>query len=308
MFNMNQIGRRIAEARKARNMTQMALADAMGVSFQAVSNWERGQSMPDIAKLPELAELLGLSIDALLSGEKAAGLVEHIIGGDAETYIKEEALPLEAVAEVAPLLPPRQTESFSETVLSREDAPLRAEDLAGIAPFVDDDFLDKWALRVVDIEDLGAIVSLAPYLSEDTLDALVDKCTADKIDLKGLVALAPFLEEDTLDRLAERLTADKIDVGALTALAPFLEEDTLGGLAERLTADKIDVGALTALAPFLTEDALDGLAERLMAADGKPNDLAALAPFLSEDTLHALAEQWIKAHGFKGLEAIAPFL
>lgn len=66
MFKMQEIGSRIAEARRAQGMTQPELAEKMGISFQAVSNWERGESMPDIAKLPELAAILGMSIDALL--------------------------------------------------------------------------------------------------------------------------------------------------------------------------------------------------------------------------------------------------
>ena len=44
-FDMHRIGQTIARLRRERNMTQMALADAMGVSFQAVSNWERGVSL-----------------------------------------------------------------------------------------------------------------------------------------------------------------------------------------------------------------------------------------------------------------------
>ena len=43
-FDMHRIGQTIAGLRREHNMTQMALADAMGVSFQAVSNWERGDS------------------------------------------------------------------------------------------------------------------------------------------------------------------------------------------------------------------------------------------------------------------------
>ena len=43
-FDMHRIGRTIARLRREHNMTQMALADAMGVSFQAVSNWEQGDS------------------------------------------------------------------------------------------------------------------------------------------------------------------------------------------------------------------------------------------------------------------------
>ena len=56
MFDAVEIGRRISRLRKEKDMTQPALADKMGVSFQAVSNWERGASMPDIGKLPELAK------------------------------------------------------------------------------------------------------------------------------------------------------------------------------------------------------------------------------------------------------------
>ncbi len=45
MLNMGDVGRKISELRKSQNMTQMELADLMGVSFQAVSNWERGGSL-----------------------------------------------------------------------------------------------------------------------------------------------------------------------------------------------------------------------------------------------------------------------
>lgn len=58
MFDTVKIGKRIAELRKKRDMTQFEIADRLGISYQAVSNWERGNSMPDIAKLPELAEIL----------------------------------------------------------------------------------------------------------------------------------------------------------------------------------------------------------------------------------------------------------
>lgn len=44
MFNMKQVGKKILTLRKAQNMTQTELADKMDVSFQAVSNWERGVS------------------------------------------------------------------------------------------------------------------------------------------------------------------------------------------------------------------------------------------------------------------------
>ena len=45
MFDINVISKRIKNARVQKNMTQMDLEDAMGVSYQAVSNWERGGSL-----------------------------------------------------------------------------------------------------------------------------------------------------------------------------------------------------------------------------------------------------------------------
>ena len=63
------LGQKIAQQRKAKGLTQEALAEALGVSAQAVSKWENDLTCPDIALLPKLAQLLGTSIDALLAGE-----------------------------------------------------------------------------------------------------------------------------------------------------------------------------------------------------------------------------------------------
>lgn len=58
---MNEtIGNRIARYRKAKNLTQEALANQMGVSSQAVSKWETDASCPDISALPQLCRILGI--------------------------------------------------------------------------------------------------------------------------------------------------------------------------------------------------------------------------------------------------------
>ncbi len=60
---------RISELRRRAGMTQEALAEKLGVTFQAVSKWERGQSCPDISLLPSIAEIFGVSIDELFGTE-----------------------------------------------------------------------------------------------------------------------------------------------------------------------------------------------------------------------------------------------
>ena len=63
------LGKRISYHRKRLGLTQDQLAEQLGVTAQAVSKWENDLSCPDIAMLPKLASLFGISIDALLSGE-----------------------------------------------------------------------------------------------------------------------------------------------------------------------------------------------------------------------------------------------
>jgi len=59
------LSERILSLRKEKGLTQEALAGQLGVSFQAVSKWENGQSCPDIALLPLLAEVFEVSVDSL---------------------------------------------------------------------------------------------------------------------------------------------------------------------------------------------------------------------------------------------------
>lgn len=58
------------ELRKEKNLTQSELAEKLGITNKAVSKWETGEAMPDTAQLLPLAEILGVSVDELLRGER----------------------------------------------------------------------------------------------------------------------------------------------------------------------------------------------------------------------------------------------
>ena len=62
----SSLGSRIAELRRKKNMTQEDLANALGVTPQAVSKWENDLSCPDITLLPQLARLFDVTTDELL--------------------------------------------------------------------------------------------------------------------------------------------------------------------------------------------------------------------------------------------------
>ena len=68
-MDQDKIGKFIAECRKEKSFTQAALAEQLGITDRAVSKWERGKNMPDLSIMPDLCELLGISVNELLTGE-----------------------------------------------------------------------------------------------------------------------------------------------------------------------------------------------------------------------------------------------
>ena len=297
MFDTVKVGRIISQKRKEHNMTQMQLADALGISFQAVSNWERGNSMPDISKLPELAELFGCSIEELLGGGASAGNVEKLAKG------KGQGLSLGEIAEVAPVLTPEVLDEAVEA--ARRGTPDACDDSSlqeGAEGESDDEDFDE----EIDEEDeegedeeeprrfhafwkrtgRGARAHIRDgktvYIlgAEKSGEKRKDKAKSKR--LKELVMLAPFLSSARLRELVEELRGEGYTVSELVPLAPFLSEEDLDVLAELAAADD---GELAALAPFLSQETLKKLAERSGVGSSQ---LVALAPFLSEDALEGL--------------------
>jgi len=60
------LGMMISSLRKEKGMTQLELAEKMGVTDKAVSKWERDLSFPDINSIPKLAEIFEISVDELM--------------------------------------------------------------------------------------------------------------------------------------------------------------------------------------------------------------------------------------------------
>lgn len=65
-----KIGKFIATCRKEQEMTQMSLAEKLGISDRAVSKWENGKSLPDSSIMLDLCALLNINVNELLSGER----------------------------------------------------------------------------------------------------------------------------------------------------------------------------------------------------------------------------------------------
>ena len=65
-----KIGKFITECRKQKQLTQLQLADKLGITDKAISKWERGIAMPDTSIMLELCDILCISVNELLNGER----------------------------------------------------------------------------------------------------------------------------------------------------------------------------------------------------------------------------------------------
>ena len=90
-----QLGTNIASYRKRLGLTQVGLAEKLNYSDKAVSKWERGESMPDVLTLTQLAELYGVTVDDLLSDPNAlpenTSKVEKVMEKAVEKTLKRKA-------------------------------------------------------------------------------------------------------------------------------------------------------------------------------------------------------------------------
>jgi len=196
MFDQQRIGANIMKARKAKGLTQMALADGLNVSFQAVSNWERGQTCPDLSNLMELSRLLDISVDALLGNEREVPPAE----------------PTPAAVE-----PPAET--------PKTEGRLSMAELATCAPFVSREFLNRKARQHLEAGcTLWELSAIAPFLEQKLLDELALLSWDEGSSLFEIGAIAPFLSGETVGVLVRQAleSGQRFGKGELSALMPFL--------------------------------------------------------------------------------------
>lgn len=88
------IGKFISACRKEKGFTQMQLAEKLNITNRAVSKWETGKSMPDVSLMLDLCNILGITVNELLSGER-------IIMEDYQKRAEENLMELQAKKEKA---------------------------------------------------------------------------------------------------------------------------------------------------------------------------------------------------------------
>lgn len=269
MFDTVKIGRKIAELRKSKNMTQFELADAMGVSFQAVSNWERGNSMPDISKLAELSEILGTTVDELLG--KKNPVVEKIINNE---KIDTAGVSRDEILEAAEISKPDRVRKMID-----DDG---IADIAPLLPFLDEAYIAELADKYYDGNEKGLVV-LLPFLGNDKIDELMERSVTDGRDI---VAFLPFASDEKVGDIARRYMKDG---KGIEKFLPFLDENDIGKIAAD-AYERDGKKGLVKFLPFIGDDDVKKFADIEFGKDGI-RGISMFLPFLDEDDVKKFAKK-----------------
>ena len=176
--------------------------------------------MPDISKLPELAEIFGVSLNELL-GEKSS-LVEAAVEDRLEECVKSGEVAEEEIQNVLPILKPKQIQNMA----ANADAPTLQTSL----PFLDEDDVAELARKAK--EDGQNIIMYLPFMDDEVV---AEWAREDKKNGKSIAVYLPFMDKDDVADMAKEALENGQNI---TGYLPFMDEDDVKDLLMMVMKNK----------------------------------------------------------------------
>lgn len=199
MFDMEKIGAYIAAKRKDCGLTQGQFAEKLNVTHQAVSKWERGEAMPEISKVPEIAKVFGVSVDDILV-QMQDKPQNNENTTDSEQYTEADKKYFElgyspSISEVYELAP-----NMSPNVLAKAVQKLIRDNgyfaVSLFLPMLDKKTANEIAERIYWENGLSGIQFLGKYLPQDFVDKMILR-EYGRNNLEAL-KLLPYTQNETI--------------------------------------------------------------------------------------------------------------
>lgn len=195
MFDITKFGVYLSKLRKNADMTQSELADALNVTRQAISRYEKGHCFPDVSVLILIAEIFDITLDDLInSGDPTKGeskILSNIAMGNNDIVADD----FSDIVNLAPILKPSVLTKLSENFSKQ-----------GI--------------------DISSIVDLAEYLNDKTVLALLENADFNSLDQDLLNRFLPILDNESKSVIFEKILDGEIDWHFIEALLPYADHLT----------------------------------------------------------------------------------
>ena len=184
MFDVKKFGATLSKKRKEQDMSQSSLADLLGFTRQAISNYECGNAFPDIETIIRMAEIFHTTIDELISNSGATTTETKLLLNKKDFA---DQVQMEEVINVAPYVKPTTIDKITEVLAEQ-----------GI--------------------DISNILELSEFISDDKIYTLLEKADFKKVDSIILSKLIPFLTEDAKYVILDKIMEYELDANLLAHL------------------------------------------------------------------------------------------
>ncbi|MBR3868506.1 MAG: helix-turn-helix transcriptional regulator [Clostridia bacterium] len=161
------LGARIAELRKKKGYTQEEFSDMLGVSPQAVSKWENDLSCPDIMLIPQIASILGITTDELLTGK-----APEKVPAEEKTEIKASADASKLKLRIQVLHPSKKPVNISLPLLLVKKIARIGNGISGIVG--SDALSGKQMEQILSLVDNGISGEILNIVAEDDTNVIIE--------------------------------------------------------------------------------------------------------------------------------------
>jgi len=233
-LDISAVSAYLKSCRKAKSLTQLDVAEKMGVTPQAVSKWERGESLPDISLLTDLAKLYGISVESILSGNEKKDISLDNIGETLNAFVSEELFELikndfetaesiwnlTVTPDVFLFITNNQKIQLLEIIFTMPDYAVIIDD---ILPYLNNSQRQKLMRHILDCKDYDNIEPIMPYLSKLVKTEIVVELLEN--DAFGfLEEIMPLLSSDHRDMLIAHILNNDYDLDILDNFYSFFDK------------------------------------------------------------------------------------
>lgn len=199
-MDISKIGVFLKAARKNKLITQGNVAEQLGISAQAVSKWERGENLPDIAFFPEIARIYGVEVDEIL----AAGQIA-VKRNSFEEDLKKLQARIDLI--IGDLFKTNNYETVLEDIMPYTNAAQRANILS----------------QILVRRDFSALEILMPYLGKDNKTAMLHSLLKDEA-YDVVEDMMPMFTRKQRDIIVSHLAAQNEGLDIIENFIPFFDK------------------------------------------------------------------------------------
>lgn len=196
MFDTRKFGAYIASMRKKADLTQSSLGEMLNLSRQSISQYENGDTFPDVTILIKISEIFKITLDDLIKSGNPTDVEAQLL----KINSQKDELPKEI---------------FDTNI---------TQDVVNIAPLLKPSILEKIAEGLKKHEiDISKLVELAKYISDENVVSLLENTTFDTLDEELLEKLVPFLNDESRYKIFEKVLNGELNYNFIRIILPYAE-------------------------------------------------------------------------------------